>query len=292
MTPRGHHHHSRLLTARRERRGRERERRRRGEEREREKRHGEERERGERRRGRERRSRRLGIPVSGDSLQGFASRFLMREKEVEACFYRGRVQVPHRPKRHGRACGRKPLSPLVHSACVFLRARDALTSHHPRTLGPTQLKRTIPPLFLLLPVKSPALVGPPPSSSGSDRPCSVLRPLPAKTRRDSILPAPLFLPCHFYPMLWPRISAVFERYGRRVSFLSTLLREVRETGSEIYDTTRPPPPLAAAHSEERETRPGEREKEARRGERERRDAAKREKEERGGAGREKEGGDG
>ncbi|KAG5390000.1 hypothetical protein IGI04_031541 [Brassica rapa subsp. trilocularis] len=36
-------------------------------------------------------------------------------------------------------------------------------------------------------------------------PCSVLRPLPAKTRRDSILPAPLFL------------LAVFERYGRRVS---------------------------------------------------------------------------
>ncbi|CAN7023001.1 unnamed protein product, partial [Brassica rapa subsp. trilocularis] len=35
-------------------------------------------------------------------------------------------------------------------------------------------------------------------------PCSVLRPLPAKTRRDSILPAPLFL------------LAVFECYGRRV----------------------------------------------------------------------------
>ncbi|KAG5399680.1 hypothetical protein IGI04_014287, partial [Brassica rapa subsp. trilocularis] len=102
-------------------------------------------------------------------------------------------------------------------------------SHHPRTLGPTQLKRTIPPLFLLLPLKSPALVGPQPSSSGSDRLCSVLRPLPAKTRRDSILPAPLFLPCHFYPMLWPRISAVFERYGRRVSFLSTLLRVLYPT---------------------------------------------------------------
>ncbi|KAG5389047.1 hypothetical protein IGI04_030588, partial [Brassica rapa subsp. trilocularis] len=154
------------------------------------------------------------------------------------------------------------------------------TSHHPRTLGPTQLKRTIPPLFLLLPVKSPALVGPPPSSSGSDRLCSVLRPLPAKTRRDSILPAPLFLPCHFYLMLWPRISAVFERYGRRVSFLSTLPREVRETGSEIYDTTRPPPPHAVAHGEERETRPGERE---------RREgiAAKREREERRGEERER-----
>ncbi|KAG5414902.1 hypothetical protein IGI04_002469, partial [Brassica rapa subsp. trilocularis] len=101
-------------------------------------------------------------------------------------------------------------------------------SHHPRTLGPSQLKRTIPPLFLLLPVKSPALVGPPPSSSGSVRLCSVLRPLPAKTRRDSILPAPLFLPCHFYPMLWPRISAVFERYGRRVSFLSTLPRNMNK----------------------------------------------------------------
>lgn len=35
-------------------------------------------------------SRRLGLPGSGDSLQGFASRFLMREKEVEASFYRGR----------------------------------------------------------------------------------------------------------------------------------------------------------------------------------------------------------
>ncbi|KAG5407640.1 hypothetical protein IGI04_013759 [Brassica rapa subsp. trilocularis] len=148
------------------------------------------------------------------------------------------------------------------------------------TLGPTQLKRTIPPLFLLLPVKSPALVGPSPSSSGTDRLCSVLRPLPAKTRRDSILPAPLFLPCHFYPMLWPRISAVFERYDRRVIFLSTLpgyfippFPEVRETGSEIYNTKRPPPPLAAAHGEERERgeRCGEeREKrERQRGERER-----------------------
>ncbi|KAG5385161.1 hypothetical protein IGI04_036631 [Brassica rapa subsp. trilocularis] len=97
------------------------------------------------------------------------------------------------------------------SVCLWdYMVEDALTSHHPRTLGPTQLKRTIPPLFLLLPVKSPAL-------------------------------------------------------------------EVRETGSEIYDTTRPPPPLAAAHSEERETRPGEREKEARRGERERKETRRRER---------------
>ena len=50
----------------------------------------EERERGERRYGREKRCRRLGLLVSGNSLQGFASRFLMREKEVEACFYRGK----------------------------------------------------------------------------------------------------------------------------------------------------------------------------------------------------------
>ena len=89
MTPHGHHHHSRLLTARRERRGRERERRRRGEEREREETRRRERRRREAARG-ERESRRLGLPVSGNSLQGFASRFLMREKEVEACFYRGR----------------------------------------------------------------------------------------------------------------------------------------------------------------------------------------------------------
>ena len=40
--------------------------------------------------GRERESRRLGFLISGESLQGFASRFLMREKEVEACFYKGK----------------------------------------------------------------------------------------------------------------------------------------------------------------------------------------------------------
>jgi len=46
--------------------------------------------------------------------------------------------------------------------------------------------------------------------------------------------------------------------------------------SEIDDATRLPPPLAAAHGEERESRPRERK---RRGEeRERRAAAKREKE--------------
>ncbi|KAF3576324.1 hypothetical protein DY000_02029276 [Brassica cretica] len=67
MTPRGHHHHSRLLTARRERK-------RRGEEQEREEGRSEERERGERRRRRERKSRRLGLPVFGNFLQGFASK--------------------------------------------------------------------------------------------------------------------------------------------------------------------------------------------------------------------------
>ena len=118
------------------------------------------------------------------------------------------------------------------------------TPHHPRTLGPTQLKRTITPLFLLLPVKSPALVGPSPSSSGTDRICSVLRPLPAKTRRDSILPAPLFLPCHFYLMLWPRISVVFERYGRRVFFLSTLSRVLYSTLLEWFI---PPFPGTLSH---------------------------------------------
>ncbi|KAG5411337.1 hypothetical protein IGI04_007656 [Brassica rapa subsp. trilocularis] len=64
----------------------------------------------------------------------------------------------------------------------------------------------------------------------------------------------------------------------------------REVRSEIDDATRLPPPLAAAHGEERESRPRERK---RRGEeRERRAAAKRKKERRGGAGREKEGDDG
>ena len=53
---------------------------------------------------------------------------------------------------------------------------------------------------------------------------------------------------------------------------------VRETGSEIYDTTRPPPPLAAVHGEERERRPREREGGAAKRERER--------EERRGEGRE------
>ena len=65
--------------------------------------------------------------------------------------------------------------------------------------------------------------------------------------------------------------------------------------SEIGDNTRPPPPLAVAHGEERESRPGERE--ITRGERERRGAARgerrercgkeRERRERGGAGRER-----
>ena len=54
---------------------------------------------------------------------------------------------------------------------------------------------------------------------------------------------------------------------------------VRETGSEIYDTTRPPPPLAAAHGKERETRPRERK---RRGEeREREEECGEERERRG-----------
>ena len=35
-------------------------------------------------------------------------------------------------------------------------------------------------------------------------PCSVLRPLPAKTRRDSILPAPLILTCRFWTLRPPR----------------------------------------------------------------------------------------
>ena len=95
-------------------------------------------------------------------------------------------------------------------------------SKHPRTLGPTQLKRSIPSLSCCVPMESHALVCSTFGSLDAVRPCSVLRPLPAKTRRDSILPAPLFLLYHFYPMLWPRISAVFERYGRRVIFLSTL----------------------------------------------------------------------
>lgn len=57
--------------------------------------------------------------------------------------------------------------------------------------------------------------------------------------------------------------------------------------SEFNGTTQLPPPLAAAHGEERERRHGERERreEARRGERERRGGAvKREEEERGGMG--------
>ena len=80
MTPRGHTHHSRLLTARRERRGREREKGTRRGEREREETRRRERKRREAARG-ERESRRLGLPVSGNSPQGFASRFLMREKK-------------------------------------------------------------------------------------------------------------------------------------------------------------------------------------------------------------------
>ncbi|KAF3509995.1 hypothetical protein F2Q69_00004549 [Brassica cretica] len=67
----------------------------------------------------------------------------------------------------------------------------------------------------------------------------------------------------------------------------TLYLRVRETGSEVYDTTQPPPPLAAVHGEERETWPREREGGAAKRERERKDAAKREKGERGGAGRER-----
>ncbi|WZY86777.1 hypothetical protein YC2023_033161 [Brassica napus] len=169
---------------------------------------------------------------------------------------------------------------LLQLTCLVICKLEKRDSHHPRTLGPTQLKRTIPPLFLLLPVKSPALVGPSPSSSGTDRLCSVLRPFPTKTRRDSVLPAPLFLPCHFYPMLWPRISAVFERYGRRVSFFPPS-PDAREVRSEVNVTTRLPPPLAAAHGEERERRRGEREERRRRGEeRERRERRGEERERR------------
>ncbi|WZZ60443.1 hypothetical protein YC2023_060550 [Brassica napus] len=56
-----------------------------------------------------------------------------------------------------------------------------------------------------------------------------------------------------------------------------------ETGSEIYDTTRPPPPLMAANGKERERVGRERDHE----EREERDATRREKRNRGSAGREK-----
>ncbi|KAG5391756.1 hypothetical protein IGI04_021719 [Brassica rapa subsp. trilocularis] len=56
---------------------------------------------------------------------------------------------------------------------------------------------------------------------------------------------------------------------------------VRETGSEVADTTRPPPPLAAVHGEERETRPREREG----------GAAKREREREERRGEEREGGE-
>ena len=48
--------------------------------------------------------------------------------------------------------------------------------------------------------------------------------------------------------------------------------------SEINDTKRPPPPLAAAHGDERENRPGERDREER-DKRERESAARRERRE-------------
>ncbi|KAF3514050.1 hypothetical protein F2Q69_00004689 [Brassica cretica] len=51
--------------------------------------------------------------------------------------------------------------------------------------------------------------------------------------------------------------------------------------SEIGDNTRPRPPLAVAHGEERESRPGKREREeARRGEREERGPTERERDRR------------
>jgi len=81
MTPRGHHHHSRLFTARRERCGREREKEARR--RERERRDAAKREKEERGGAGERESRRLGLSVSGNSLQGFASKLLMRGKGGE-----------------------------------------------------------------------------------------------------------------------------------------------------------------------------------------------------------------
>ncbi|KAG5408736.1 hypothetical protein IGI04_005055 [Brassica rapa subsp. trilocularis] len=62
---------------------------------------------------------------------------------------------------------------------------------------------------------------------------------------------------------------------------------VRETGSEIYDTTQPPPPLAAANGKEIERFDRERERDREEREREERDAARREKRKRGSAGREK-----
>ncbi|KAG5403924.1 hypothetical protein IGI04_010043 [Brassica rapa subsp. trilocularis] len=57
--------------------------------------------------------------------------------------------------------------------------------------------------------------------------------------------------------------------------------EAREVRVENTDTTRPPPPLAVAHGEERESRPRERK---RRGEeREREEPRRRERKRRGGA---------
>ena len=57
--------------------------------------------------------------------------------------------------------------------------------------------------------------------------------------------------------------------------------------SEIGDNTRPPPPLAVAHGEERERVGREREREITQGEREREEAQRGEREERGAAEKER-----
>ncbi|KAF3587648.1 hypothetical protein F2Q69_00028900 [Brassica cretica] len=80
------------------------------------------------------------------------------------------------------------------------------------------------------------------------------------------------------PVEPPTLPAVFECYGRRVfPYSPPVPRRVRETGSEVYDTTRPPPPLAAVHGEERERRPREREGGAAKRERERGETRRRER---------------
>ncbi|KAF2618857.1 hypothetical protein F2Q68_00038681 [Brassica cretica] len=115
-----------------------------------------------------------------------------REPHFQSGFPRTGVKDTHASTFDISVC---PVTGPKNFRCVSFGAIDTSTYGSAKgkgeRRGPTQFKRSIPPLSGCIPIEPSALVCSTSGSLDAVRPCSVLRPLPAKTRRDSILPAPL-----------------------------------------------------------------------------------------------------
>ncbi|KAG5373639.1 hypothetical protein IGI04_043043 [Brassica rapa subsp. trilocularis] len=224
-TPRGHHHHSRLLTARRER--------------EREERCGEEREKKERQRGERERER--SSTARASCLRDFSAELRSRISDERQGRWRLDLLNPRSTfnniEEHERDLGRTPHLSL--DLDLDLKIRDL--QHHAATTTIRGCSRR--------------------GEREREERCGEEREKKERQRgereRERSSTARASCLRDFSAELRSRISD--ERQGR---------------WRLIYNTTRPPPPFAAAHGEERE--------------REKRDAVRREKRRRGSAGRERE----